>query len=99
MFAPGEKICEYETVGDRFYIILQGNVSILQPNEIRKSVDTYWDVWNFMLAEHEKIRMYRDDNSRDIGLAIGLIGAPLLRKLAFKHVRKLLDFLRRIELT
>ena len=28
VFEPGEKICEYGAVGDRYYIILQGFVSV-----------------------------------------------------------------------
>ena len=46
---------------------------------------------------HEKVRTYRDDNSKAIGHIVEIIGAPLLRKLNFKHVRKLISFLYELE--
>ena len=33
-----------------------------------------------------------------MGLMVSMIGAPLLRQLAFKHVRKLMEFLRKLEI-
>ena len=34
VFNEGEKMCEYGAYGDRFYIILQGTVSIQLPKEV-----------------------------------------------------------------
>ena len=33
-YKPGENICEFGAVGDRFYIILEGQVRILIPQEL-----------------------------------------------------------------
>ena len=62
-------------------------------------LNTYWDVWNHVLERHEEIRVYRDKNTRSIYMTIHIIGVALLRQLAFKNVHKLIDFLRRLELT
>ena len=97
--APGENICEFGEIGDRFYIILEGDVSILRPREVVHHHDTYWDVWNDVLRKHEKIRIYRDDDTRAFYMAMETIGVDLLRSLAFKSLSKLIEFLRKIELT
>ena len=45
VYELNELICKYDTVGDRFYIILQGRVSVSQPIEIDLSFNTVWDVY------------------------------------------------------
>ena len=98
VFEPGEKICEYGAVGDRFYIILQGFVSVRQPKDVNLSFNTAWDVYNHLIDKYEHINSYRDEHSKEISSVITLVGAPLLKELAFKQVRKLIDFLRKLEL-
>ena len=40
---------------------------------------------------------FKDDYSKEIGGMIAAIGVKLLRSLKFRHVRKLIDFLRKLE--
>ena len=44
-FRPGEMIFDYGDVGDKFYIILKGRVSILIPTKVQvdsKELDKRW---------------------------------------------------------
>ena len=97
VYGPGETICEYGSFGDRFFIILSGAISVQQPIEFQLECDMLWDVYKIVIEKFESIRIFRDDVSKEIGNVVGLIGAPLLRKFAFKEVRKLIDFLRLLE--
>ena len=58
---------EYHTYGDRFYIILEGSVSVRQPKEVKKTFDLSWDLYNFILQEYDNIRNYKDDESKTMG--------------------------------
>ena len=95
-FSKQEKMCEYGQIGDRFFIILQGEVSVQQPKEDTKYFNTLWDLFCYAIKIHERVRTYRDEISKEIGHLINLIGAKVLRDLEFKQVRKLIDFLRQL---
>ena len=98
VFRQGENMCEYGAQGDRFFIILEGSVSVLQPREFHKEFDLMWDLYQFVIQVHERVRTYRDERSKAMGIMVSIVGAPLLRRLAFKHVRKLMEFLRKLEI-
>lgn len=91
-------MCEYGTVGDRFFIILQGKVAVYQPKEVEMRFDLMWDLYKYIVQVHELVKTFRDEKSRAVGLMISIIGAPVLRSLDFKHVRKLMEFLRKLEI-
>ena len=96
VFKQGDNMCDYGQIGDRFFIILQGEVSVLQPYEDIRKFNTLWDVYNFVVENHEKVRTYRDDQSKEIGHLINVIGVQVFRTMDFKQVRKLIEFLRNL---
>lgn len=65
VYGQGEILCEYGTQGDRFYIILEGEVGVRIPNQLNLSFDSTWDVFCYVLKEYECIRQYKDDMARD----------------------------------
>ena len=54
-------------------------MSVSQPHEKELHLNTHWDVYNYLLAEFETIKTFRDEASKEIGLSVGLLGACLLR--------------------
>ena len=56
VYGKGEVLCEYGTKGDRFYIILEGEVGIRIPNQLNLSFDSTWEVFCYVLKEYECIR-------------------------------------------
>lgn len=97
VYRQGDKMCEYGQTGDRFFIILSGRVSVLQPKETKVRFNLMWDLYKYVIEVHELVVTYRDEKSKAMGHMVSIVGAPLLRQLAFKHVRKLTDFLRKLE--
>jgi len=93
IYAKGDTLCEYGTRGDRFYIILKGEISVRQPKEVELTFNTTWELFNHVLTIFEQISSFRDPNSKECGFIIGLIGPNLLRSLKFNDVRKLDAFL------
>ena len=49
------------------------------------------------MREFERITIFRDEVSKEVGLVVALIGAPLLRSLQFARVTDLVDFLRQVD--
>ena len=98
VFRQGENMCEYNAYGDRFYIILEGAVSVLQPKEVDMHFNLLWDLYKFVIQVYDRVRTFRDEKSKELGAMISIVGAPLLRSLNFKHVRKLMEFLRKLEI-
>ena len=96
VFKQGDNMCDYGQIGDRFFIILQGEVSVLQPYEDERKFNALWDVYNFVVENHEKVRTYRDDQSKEIGHLVNVIGVQVFRTMDFKQVRKLIEFLRNL---
>jgi len=45
VFAQSDKIVEYGSTGDRFYIIVEGQVSVLQPSDTEMRFNTCWDIF------------------------------------------------------
>ena len=45
VFEPEEKICEFGSIGDKMYVILQGRVHVSFPTEIEVRFNTYWDAF------------------------------------------------------
>ena len=56
VYGMGEILCEYGTQGDRFYIILEGEVGVRIPNQLNLSFDSTWEVFCYVLKEYECIR-------------------------------------------
>ena len=88
VYAKNDILCEFGSVGDRFYIILQGEVSVRQPKDVELVFDTTWDLFNHILNKFEQIHAVRDQNSRECYSLIGLLSTGLLRSLNFVDVKK-----------
>ena len=93
VYGRGEILCEYGTQGDRFYIILEGEVGVRIPNQLNLSFNCTWDVFCYVLKEYECIRQYKDDQARDCQQIIRIIGRNVLRQINFRSVKKFVDFL------
>lgn len=78
-YLNGEKMCEYGSFGNQFYIILDGEVSVRQPKEVELQFNLVWDLYQYIVKEYENIRTFRDEESKAIGNVVDIIGAPLLR--------------------
>ena len=94
VYGQGEILCEYGTQGDRFYIILEGEVGVRIPNQLNLTFDSTWDVFCYVLKEYECIRQYKDDLARDCYQIIKIFGRKLLREINFKSVKTFVDFLK-----
>ena len=42
--------------GDRFYILLEGQVGVRVPTKLERNFNTTWDVYSLILQEFETIR-------------------------------------------
>ena len=94
VYGQGEILCEYGTQGDRFYIILEGEVGVRIPNQLNLSFDSTWDVFCYVLKEYECIRQYKDDMARDCQQIIKIFGRQFLRDINFTSVKSFVDFLK-----
>ena len=51
VYKKGETLCKYGDIGDRFFIILKGQVGILVPQIVETDFNSTWDVFNFALSK------------------------------------------------
>ena len=49
VFEKDAKMCEYHTYGDRFFIILEGQVSVRQPKEVTIEFNYAWDLYKHII--------------------------------------------------
>lgn len=91
----GDILCEYGSKGDRFFILLEGTVGVKIPvKKFQKSFNSTWDVYHFMLAQFENIRMTHDYRSRETLQMIKMIGVKALRRLDARKLDQLVKFLK-----
>ena len=53
VYEPNEKICEFGTIADKMFIILQGKVRLSFPTEIDEPFNTYWDVYLEIIKKYD----------------------------------------------
>ena len=49
VYKKGETLCKYGDIGDRFFIILKGQVGILVPQIVETDFNSTWDVFVYVL--------------------------------------------------
>ena len=54
-FKKGVKLCHFGEMGDRFFIILEGQVGVRVPNWHEKSYNCVWDVLQYIIQEYDNI--------------------------------------------
>ena len=58
VYGKGEILCDFGSQGDRFYIILEGEVGVRIPNKLNLTFNSTWDVFNYVLKEYECLRQF-----------------------------------------
>ena len=93
----GKVLCEYNAYGDRFYIVLDGDVGVRVPLDVEKDLNSTWEVFQFVLNDHENIRMYRDDATKECDQIIKIIGVHFLKNTVLESMDQFTHFLEQLE--
>ena len=92
-FKKTDRLCEYGTQGDRFFIILEGTVGVRVPTWYEQPQNSIWSVLQFVINEYDNVMSFRDPCTRDCAQIVRILGHKFLSKQSFARVTTFVEFL------
>ena len=86
VYNKGDALCVYGSYGDRFFIILEGNVGIRVPNFVEMEFNCTWDLLKYVIRNYDTIRLSKDNDSKECLNIVSLVGHAVFKELNFNRV-------------